>query len=94
MTKLGQMVMKGVNWVHNTKIRLHGLEGLNWVHNDKIRSKSPVRSQFWYTTQNWVKWSWKESIGYTMIKLGEMVLKGVNWVHSDKIRQMVVKVVD
>ena len=23
--------------------------------------------------------------GYTMIKLGQMVLKGVNWVHNDKI---------
>ena len=27
-----------------------------------------------------------ESIGYTMIKLGQMVLKGVNWVRNDKIR--------
>ena len=26
MIKLGQMVMKGVNWVNNTKIRLYGLE--------------------------------------------------------------------
>ena len=26
MTKLGQMVLKGVNWVHNRKIRLYGLE--------------------------------------------------------------------
>ena len=24
-------------------------------------------------------------MGYTMIKLGDMVLKGVNWVHNDKI---------
>ena len=28
----------------------------------------------------------KESIGYTMIKLGQMVLKGVNWVCNPKIR--------
>ena len=28
----------------------------------------------------------KESIGYTMIKLGQMVLKGVKWVHNAKIR--------
>ena len=26
MIKLGQMVLKGVNWVHNDKIRLYGLE--------------------------------------------------------------------
>ena len=25
-------------------------------------------------------------MGYTMIKLGHMVLKGVIWVHNDKIR--------
>ena len=31
------------------------------------------------------QWSWKESIGYTMIKLGQIILKGVNWVHNDKI---------
>ena len=24
--KLGQMVLKGVNWVYNTNIRLYGLE--------------------------------------------------------------------
>ena len=54
MIKLGQMVLKGVTWVHNAKIRSYGLErsqlvhngklgqmvlkGVNWVHNDKIRS--------------------------------------------------------
>ena len=26
MIKLGQMVLKGVNWVHNTKSGLYGLE--------------------------------------------------------------------
>ena len=26
MIKLGQMVLKGVNWVHNPKIRSYGLE--------------------------------------------------------------------
>ena len=26
MIKMGQMVMKGVNWVHNDKIRLNGPE--------------------------------------------------------------------
>ena len=32
------------------------------------------------------QWSLKESVEYTMTKLGQMVLKGVNWVHNDKIR--------
>ena len=36
MKKSGHMVLKGVNWVHNDKIRSNGLE----------------RSQFWYTMQN------------------------------------------
>ena len=36
--------------------------------------------------QNQVIWSSMESIGYTMIKLGQMVLKGVNCVHNTKIR--------
>ena len=27
MIKSGQMVLKGVNWVHNAKIRSTGLEG-------------------------------------------------------------------
>ena len=26
MIQLGQMVLKGVNWVHNAKIRSYGLE--------------------------------------------------------------------
>ena len=48
------MVLKGVNWVHNDKIRSNGLE--------------------------------RRSIGYTMVKLGQMVLKGVDWVHNDKMK--------
>ena len=28
----------------------------------------------------------KGVIGYTMLRLGQMVLKGVNWVHNAKIR--------
>ena len=35
MIKLGQMVLKGVNLVHNDKIRSNGLERVNWVHNTK-----------------------------------------------------------
>ena len=35
---------------------------------------------------NYVKWSWKESVGYKKIKLGEIILKGAHWVHNTKIR--------
>ena len=35
MIKSGQMVLKGVNWVHNDKISQMVLKGVNWVHNDK-----------------------------------------------------------
>ena len=41
ITKLGQMVLKGVNSVHNDKIRSYGLE----------------RSQFATECKNLVKWS-------------------------------------
>ena len=61
------------------------LKGVNRVHNDKIRSNGIESSESGTQGYNWVKWSWKESIGYTMIKLGQMVLKGVNRVHNDKI---------
>ena len=48
MTKLGHMVLKEANWVHNEKIRSSHmvLKGVNWVHNDKIRSNGLERSQF------------------------------------------------
>ena len=62
------------------------LKGVNGVHNDKIGSNGLERSQLGTQCKNQVIWSWKESIGYTMIKLGEMFLKGVNWVHNTKIR--------
>ena len=70
MQKSGHMVLKGVIWVHNDKIRSNGLE----------------RSKFSTQCKNQVIWFLKESIGYTMIKLGKMVLKGFNWVHNTKIR--------
>ena len=41
MIKLGQMVLKGVNWVQNAKIRSNGLE----------------RSQLGTQCKNQVKWS-------------------------------------
>ena len=52
--KIGQMVLNGVIWVHNTKIRLYGLD---WVHNDKIRSNGPERSQLGTQFKKEVKWS-------------------------------------
>ena len=52
MIKLGQMVLKGVNWVQNDKIRSYGLQ----------------RSHLDAQVINWVKCSGKESIGYTMHK--------------------------
>ena len=30
--KLGQMVLKGVNWAHNDKLGQMVLKGVNWVH--------------------------------------------------------------
>ena len=60
------------------------LKGVNRVHNDKMMSNGLERSQLGTQCKNQVIWSWKESIGYTMIKLGEMVLKGVNWVNNTK----------
>ena len=52
MIKLGDVVLKGVNWVHNDKIRSNALQlvqmvlkGVNWVHNIKIQSYGLERSQ-------------------------------------------------
>ena len=45
MIKLGQMVLNGLIWVHNTKIRSYGLERTQLVHNDKIGSNGLKRGQ-------------------------------------------------
>ena len=45
MIKLGQMVLKGVNWVHNYKLGQMVLKGVNLVYNTKIRSYGLERSQ-------------------------------------------------
>ena len=45
MIKLGQMVLKGVNWVHNDKLDQMVLKGVIWVHNYKIRLNGLERSQ-------------------------------------------------
>ena len=70
MIKWGQMALKGVNWVHNDKLGQMVLKGVNWIHNGKFRSNGLERSQLGTQCKNQVIWSQKESIGYTMIKLG------------------------
>ena len=75
MIKPGHMVLKVVNWAHNTKIRSYGLESCQ------------LGTQY----KNQVIWSWKQSIGYTIQKSGHMVLKAVNWVQNDKLGKMVLK---
>ena len=60
------------------------LKGVNCVHDDKIRSNGLERNQLGTQYKNQVTQSSK-SIGYTMIKLGQMVLKGVIWVHNAKV---------
>ena len=48
------------------------LKGVNWAS--------------WVHNVKISSWSWKKSIGYTLIKLGQMVLQGVNLVYNTKIR--------
>ena len=45
MIKLGQMVLKGINRLHNDKIGSIVLKGVCWVDNTKIRSNGLERSQ-------------------------------------------------
>ena len=73
MQNSGHMVLKGVNWVQyvNQKVIFKvSYKGVDWVHNDKITSNGFESSQLGTQYKNQVIWSSKESIGYTMIKLG------------------------
>ena len=70
MIKLGQMVLKGVNCVHNDKISSMVLKGVNGY---------TLYVQFiWFERSQWVhvielgQMVLKEVIGYTLIKLGQM----------------------
>ena len=45
MMKSCQIVLKGINWIHNDKIRSNILERVNRVNYDKIRSNGLERSQ-------------------------------------------------
>ena len=59
MIKLGQMVLKGVNWVHNDKIWVGQmvLKGVIWIHNYKIRSNGLEKIQMGTQCKNQVMWS-------------------------------------
>ena len=58
MIKLGQMVLKGVNWVHNDKIGSNGLERSQLgTDNAKFRSYGFERSQLGTQWKNQVVWS-------------------------------------
>ena len=70
MPKSGHMVLKGVNWVPNDKIWSNGLERSQLGTQDKFRSNDLERSRLGTQCKNKVIWSWKESVGYTMIKSG------------------------
>ena len=45
MIKSGQMVLKGVNSIHNDKLGQLVLKGVNWLHNAIITSYGLERSQ-------------------------------------------------
>ena len=45
MLKSGDMVLKGVNWVHTDKLRSFGLERNQWDTQCKVRSYGFERSQ-------------------------------------------------
>ena len=46
MIKLGQMVLKGVNWLHNDKNRSNGLERSQLVRPIQVMSYGLERSKF------------------------------------------------
>ena len=56
MKKLCQMVLKGVNWVHNDKLGQMVLKGVTWVDNIKIRSYGLVRNNLGTQCKNQVIW--------------------------------------
>ena len=57
MQKSGDMVLKGVNCVHNDKFGQMLMKGVSWVHNDKIRSNGLGRSHLGTQYKNQVIWS-------------------------------------
>ena len=47
MIKLGQMVLKGVNWVQNAKIRSYGLEMSQFVHRMQKSGQMVLKGVNW-----------------------------------------------
>ena len=76
------------------------LKGVNRVYNDKIGSNGLERSQLGIQCKNQVIWSWKESIGYTMIigwnglersQLGTQYKNKVKWSWKESIGYTMLK---
>ena len=80
------MVLKGVNRLHNDKTGANGLKRSQLGTQCKNQVKWSWKELIGVHNDNvgW-KWSSNESILYTMIKSGQMVLKGVDWVQNDKM---------
>ena len=57
MIKSGHMVLKGVNWVHSTKIRLYGLQRSHLGAQYKIILYGLKRSQLCTQYKNQLIWS-------------------------------------
>ena len=47
MIKLGQMVLKGVNWVHNDKIRSNGLERIQFGYTMQKSGHMVLKGVIW-----------------------------------------------
>ena len=70
--KLGQMVLRGVKKAIRSNLGTQYKNQVKWSWNSQLGTQC----------KNQLIWSWKESIVYTIIKLGQMVLKGISWVHN------------
>ena len=84
MRKLHQMVLKGVSWVHNDKIVVNGLEMSQLGTQSYIRSNAVERTKLGTQyKKKQIIWSWKELIGYPMIKFKSYGLErshlGTQW---------------
>ena len=73
MVNLGQMFLKGVNWVHQDKIRSNGLErsqlGTQYKENHGLGSKNEVwKNQFIFKLKRYTEsaktWIWAENHGF------------------------------
>ena len=62
------------------------LKGVNWVHNDKIRSNVLGKESIGYTIQKSGHMVFKGVNWVHNDKIRSNGLKGINWVHNAKIR--------